>query len=237
MSAPRRWVDDPSADEALRELLRGAPAARPLDPMTRRRLGAKVLRSSAVPAVAASWLFVKSAAAALGVVLGAGVVAQSIGVVQLSAPKPAVETSVVRPRPVALAHPRAIDAPAPAPALPSDVVTEPPAPLLNPAPLLPIAPAAAAASSTLSAEAGLLERARRQMRSAPARALSIAAEHAARFPRGQLASERALIQIEALHRLGRDAEARTLARGLLDGPSAGLYTERVRALLGESLVP
>jgi len=236
VSGPRRWVDDPSADAALRELLRGAPAARPLDPMTRRRLGAKVLRSSAVPAAAASWLFVKSAAAALGVVLGAGVVAQSIGVVQSSAPKSPVDASVARPIPVAPARPRVIDASAPAAALPPDAATEPPAPLLNPAPLLPLAPAAAG-SSTLSAEAGLLERARRQMRSAPALALSIAAEHAAGFPRGQLASERALIQIEALHRLGRDAEARTLARGLLDGPSAGLYTERVRALLGESLVP
>jgi hypothetical protein len=236
MSGPRRWVDDPSADPALRELLREAPAARPLDPMTRGRLGAKVLRSSAVPAVAASWLFVKSAAAALGVVLGAGAVAQSIGLVELSPPKPVADTSVARSAPVAPARPRARDAGVPVRALPLDVASEPPALLLNPAPSLPLAPAAAG-SSTLSAEVALLERARRQLRSAPGLALSIAAEHGARFPRGQLGSERALIQIEALHRLGRDAEARRLARGLLDGPSAGLYTERVRALLGESSAP
>ncbi len=76
------------------------------------------------------------------------------------------------------------------------------------------------------------------MRGAPTAALSFAAEHAKRFPRGQLASERTLIQIEALHRLNRDSEARSLGRGLLAGPGAGLYSERVhQLLLGENLDP
>ncbi|HXK16702.1 MAG TPA: hypothetical protein VNG33_02775, partial [Polyangiaceae bacterium] len=82
-----------------------------------------------------------------------------------------------------------------------------------------------------------LEQARGQMRAAPATALSLAAEHAQRFPHGQLASERALIQIEALHRLGRNAQARALAHGLLLGASAGLYAERVHQLLGENVEP
>jgi hypothetical protein len=75
------------------------------------------------------------------------------------------------------------------------------------------------------------------MRTAPSLALAIAKEHAERFPRGQLASERTLIQIEALHRLGRDAEARSLARGLLGGASAGLYAERIGQLLGDDVQP
>ena len=75
------------------------------------------------------------------------------------------------------------------------------------------------------------------MRRVPSVALQIAAEHAQRFPRGQLGSERTLIQIEALHRLGRDAEARTLADRVLGGASGGLYAERVRQLLGESARP
>ena len=49
----------------------------------------------------------------------------------------------------------------------------------------------------------------------------------------KLAAERTLIQIEALHRLGREREAGQLARGLLAGASGGLYAERVRKLLGE----
>ena len=68
-------------------------------------------------------------------------------------------------------------------------------------------------------------------------ALQIAAEHAQRFPRAQLASERALIQIEALHRLGRDAEARTLARNISGGSGGGLYAERIKQLLGEHAAP
>jgi hypothetical protein len=104
----------------------------------------------------------------------------------------------------------------------------------NPAPSSPVAPPSASGAGSLSAESALLEQARREMRLAPLGALSIAAEHARRFPRGQLAAERTLIQIEALHRLGRDAEARRLAASLSNGASGGLYAERVRRFLGES---
>ncbi|HYP91178.1 MAG TPA: hypothetical protein VEQ59_23595 [Polyangiaceae bacterium] len=229
MNAPRRWIDDAEADEELRELLRGTPRAVPLDPLTRRRLGAKLARASALPAAAAGWLFVKSAAAALGVVLGTGAIAVSAGVLEWQ-PREAVEapaqsaTAPLLPKRAASPAPARVEAAAPP-------VTEPP-PTLNPTPSLPSAPAVSAAAGTLSAEAALLEQARGQMRSAPSRALARAAEHARRFPRGQLAAERTLIQIEALHRLGRDDEARTLSRGLLVGESRRLYAERISRLLG-----
>jgi len=229
MNGPRRWIDDPDADDALREVLRGAPNARPLDPLTRRRLGIKVARVSALPAAAAGWLFVKSAAAALGVVLGGGAIAVSTGIIQLSPP-----VEVARARTVSAAPSRPI-APPRKEAAPPALMAAPP-PSVNPTPSLPAAPIASGAG-TLSLEAALLERARGAMRSEPSLSLSIAAEHAQRFPRGQLASERALIQIEALHRLGRDAEASKLARSVLAGPSAGLYRERVQRLLGESAWP
>jgi hypothetical protein len=230
MSAPRRWVDDPGADEALRELLRGAPSARPLDQLTRKRLGAKVARASALPAAAAGWLFVKSAAAALGVVLGGGALAVSTGAVEWS---PRVHVESAPPR--APVGPARVVAPAAPVRVEPPVVDEPPV-AVNPTPSLPAAPAASV-TGTLSVEAALLERARREMRSAPSLGLAIAAEHAQRFPRGQLASERTLIQIEALHRLGRDSEARALSRALLGGPSAGLYAERVQRLLGADTGP
>ena len=234
MNAPRRLIDDPEADALLRDVLRGVPPARTLDQVTRRRLSAKVARASAVPVVAAGWLFVKSAAAALGVVLGSGAVAVSTGVLDLS---PRVEPSAVQPAP--RVRPRTAAAPVAAPTrdeAPEAPVDEPRV-KLNPTPSLPVMSASATGAGSLSAEAALLEPARRQMRVAPERALSLAAEHATRFPRGQLASERTLIQIEALHRLGRDTEARGLARSLLGGASAGLYAERVHRLLGQSLEP
>lgn len=237
MSAPRRWLDDPDADEALREVLRATPRARLLDAVTRKRLRAQVARAAALPAVAAGWLFVKSAGAALGLVLGTGAIAVATGVVEWS-PRPAASSPVTAPS--APRAPRAAPPPAPAPAA---IQSEPgreleaPLPKLNPAPSLPFASPSSSGTGTLSAEAALLEQARRQLRVAPAVALSVAAEHAQRFPRGQLTSERTLIQIEALHRLNRDSEARALGRRLLGGAASGLYAERVRRLLGENLEP
>lgn len=239
MSAPRRWLDDPDADEVLRAVLRQSPRARALDPVTRKRLRAQVARASALPALAAGWLFVKSAGAALGVVLGTGALAVATGVVDWS-PRPAA--SAIASPPALRAVPRPAAAPAPAAtSAPSEAEAEIeqalPLPKLNPAPSLPVASPSGSAAGTLSAEAALLEQARRQMRAAPAVALSVAAEHAQRFPRGQLTSERTLIQIEALHRLNRDAEARALGRSLVGAAGAGLYAERVHQLLGENLQP
>ncbi len=234
MTAPRRWLEDPDADESLRELLRGAPNARPLDQVTRRRLGVKVARVSALPVAAAGWLFVKSATAALGVVLGTGALAVSAGIIEWGPPKsshvaPTVPSASPAPRAPARsapAAPKTTEAPEIAPEAPAL-----PAPQLNPTPSLPVVDSSG--SSRLSAEAALLEAARAKLRRAPAEALALTTQHAVRFQRGQLASERALIRIEALHRLGRDAEARGVARELLGDAGAGLYAERVRQLLGD----
>jgi hypothetical protein len=87
--------------------------------------------------------------------------------------------------------------------------------------------------SVLTAESELLERARSALRRSPLEALRLAGEHAARFPQAQLGSERMLIQIDALHRLGRDSEAQSIAQALLARSPDDLYVERVRKLLGE----
>ena len=235
MSAPRRWLDDPDADQGLRDVLRATPRARSLDAPTRRRLSHKVARTAALPALAAGWLFVKSAAAALGVVLGAGAIAVATGVVEWSAGSPP-RGAVALPSAVRQAPPPPVLPAAPLPvAVPVAEVAPPPK--LNPSPSLPVASPSNSGAGTLSAETALLEQARASLQGAPARALAFAAEHARLFPRGQLASERVLIQIQALHGLGRDVEARALGRSLLGGPGAGLYAERVRQLLGENLDP
>lgn len=234
MSEPRRLVDDPAADVELRRLLRESGGARPLDGTTRRRIGRKVARAAAVPALAAGWvLFVKSAAAALGAVGVAATVATVTGAVEWPerreprAPVPAVAEAPRKSRPL-------VNAPKVAVAPPPETPTAPPE--VNPVPSLPQAPLSAPSGASLSAESTLLEQARREMRRAPAIALQIAGEHAQRFPRGQLASERTLIEVEALHRLGRDEQARVRARALLRGASGNLYAERVRQLLGEGSV-
>jgi hypothetical protein len=228
MNAPERWVDDPLVDEELREVLQKAPAARPLDAATQVRLRARVARAASVPVAAAGWLIVKSAAATLGVAFGAGALAVAAGVVDLG------------PRP------RAPEVPHAAPARRAAPMTNQPAPLAPPSEPAPdaakkidapgvarsAAPSASLGVGSLSAEAAVLEQARHELSFAPDVALSIAAEHASRFPRGQLAAERVMIQIEALHRLGRDAEAEQLARQVLAGKGADLYRERIERLLG-----
>lgn len=235
MNAPRRLLDDPSADQELRDVLRASPRARSLDPLTRRRLRGRVARAAAVPAVAAGWLFVKSAAAALGVVLGTGAIAIATDVVDWSPPAAPPEAApVVVTVPAPRAVPTSVVAPVPTLEPPAEPATPEPA-KAAPSAAFPLASPSASGAGSLSVEAALLERARRELRTAPAVALSVATEHAQRFPRGQLSAERTLIQIDALHRLGRDTEARALARGLLSGGNSGLYAERVHQLLGENL--
>jgi hypothetical protein len=68
-------------------------------------------------------------------------------------------------------------------------------------------PAAKPAPPAQLSEAELLEQARSALKSDPARALSRANEHRARFPGGVLVQEREVIAIQALRQMGRSAEA------------------------------
>jgi hypothetical protein len=234
VSAPRRLVDDPDADVQLRRLLDESAGARPLDATTRRRIGSKVARVAAVPALAAGWvLFVKSAAAALGAVGVAATVATVTGAIEWPErrePRTPVPSPVLR----APSSKGLVSAPQTVAEAPLQEPSAPPT--LNPVPSLPQAPPLVPSGASLSAESTLLEQARREVRRAPAIALQIVGEHAQRFPRGQLASERTLIEVEALLRLGHREQAQVRARALLRGASGNLYAERVRQLLGEGSV-
>lgn len=231
MSAPRRLIDDPTADAGLREVLANGSGARPLEEKTKRRLAAKLSRAAALPAVAAWWLFVKSAVAALGMVGAVATAATLSGVLEWRSDRSSQ-------RPASSSAPRAFAVPSQAPRAPAPSEREPafdagPPLKLNPVPSLP-QPSPPSSAASLAIESALLEQARREMRRAPDVALQIAREHTQRYPRGQLAAERTLLQLEALHRLGRDGEARALGRGLLGGSAGQVYRERARQLLGES---
>lgn len=100
-----------------------------------------------------------------------------------------------------------------APPLVAPPAPEPSAPVLvQPAPAVSVAPSKATLPSKPQppaqlSEAELLEQARSAAKSDPARALSRANEHAARFPHGVLVQEREVLAIQALRQLGRTAEA------------------------------
>jgi len=241
MSDPLRWLDDPEASDELKRALRGAPRAAGLDHVTRERVGVRVGRLAALPFSAITWLSLKSAAA-LGLAGGA-TVAGTLAVVEHYRPLPAHVAVTAAPAHTANAPRRAPSMSEPATtnstAAPS---AEPPAqapavPTLNPPAELPrssqspLPTPSTTSSGGLAEESTLLEQARRALDATPARTLTLVREHAKRFPTGQLGAERNLLEVDALYRLGRHAEARALAERLLARGGGDLYVERVRRLL------
>lgn len=87
------------------------------------------------------------------------------------------------------------------------------------------------ASSTLQEEASILEQARAALGERDEQALRYTQQHRARFPDGQLASEREFISVRALISLGRSVEARRRARVWLGAHPGALYNPQIQALL------
>jgi hypothetical protein len=85
------------------------------------------------------------------------------------------------------------------------------------------------ADADLGAEVVLVRRAEEALAAGnPDGALAAARRHARRFPRGQLARERRLLEIEALCLKGHDLEARRLAEAFAGPGSSVLETQRLR---------
>ncbi|HEY3256485.1 MAG TPA: hypothetical protein VGJ91_21145 [Polyangiaceae bacterium] len=254
MKEPERLSNDNHTPPELRALLRAAQRARPMDPAVRERTGARVARVAALPIAAAGWLSAKTAIAALSIGFGTAIVTL-VAFSPEPTPKVAPAASARNANPARGALDAARAVPVAAHAVAASAVSDPGASALpsnvsafpiEPAGAPPVAvrPVAGRPSPStpsedahgadeLAIESALLERARSALRGAPSEALALVREHAERFPRGQLAAERALIEIDALQRLGRDQEARSLAQAWLARTHDDLYVERVRQLLGK----
>jgi hypothetical protein len=228
MTEPTRWRDDPEAAPAgVLALLDAARSAPPLPTRVRQRVGRRLGRLAAAPAATMTlWAIVKNAAAAGTVGL---VTVATVTVVARRVHPPAPPPVVAA---VAASLAPARDAPPPAPA-PSTTVRPSPVASLPPDPAIALAPSDAdpPPRDSLAMEAELVERARRALDDDPVLALSLAREHARLHPRGQLAAERVIVEIQALARLGRRVEAHRLAVAVLEGSPDGLYAERIRSLL------
>lgn len=83
----------------------------------------------------------------------------------------------------------------------------------------------------LAEELRQLELIRQRLRGSPAQALSEADAHARRFPHGTLGPERELLRVDALLRLGREAEARRLGARMLAAPEGHPYRAQLEKLL------
>jgi hypothetical protein len=78
----------------------------------------------------------------------------------------------------------------------------------------------------------LLRAARQAVGDRPERALALTDEHAQRFPSGMLGQEREAIAIEALVKLGREAQAKARARSFVAAHPSSPYRSRIETAIG-----
>jgi hypothetical protein len=205
---PSRLLDAPSTPEGLRNSLRSAQSDVGNDAQLARiagRLGPLLGAGVAVGGGAAATA--KVATLSGGAKLGlAGLALAAVGGGALwlsSAGSPATPSPA--PQVVSVAPVEAVKPP-PVVANPAPTAAESALTPAEPA-VSVVAPQEKPAAPVQLSEAELLEQARLTLKSDPNRALQRANEHARRFPRGVLVQEREVLAIQALRRLGRDAEA------------------------------
>jgi len=221
--------------KALLDLGRDGDALRARDKARLKRVVLAQVAATSVVATtstAAAWTAV--AAKVVGVAVVVGSVAVGVAVVSPKpAAAPAPSATVAMPRP---------STPAPSvvrKALPPPPAREAPPPPVNPPPVVtarppePVPAPVAAAPTTLEEETRLLHAAEDAMKAGSAdRALAALGEHAARFPNGDLAHERAADRVFALCLAGRQDEARRAADDFLAAEGVGPLAARVRASCG-----
>jgi len=237
---PRRLSDDPEAPAALREAIEAGRAELPSDAQLD-ALAAKLGPllgpgggggdggagggpSVEPTGVTATGSIAAKAVGGLGLAAG-GIAAVGIATRPSDAPP--------RPPPPPVEAPAAAEAgPAPSP-LPEgvdvpDLVEEP-----DEAPAGHARRAAPRFETDPAAELALIREAQAALRSNPSEALRLAAEHARRFGVGALGQEREVVAIDALHRLGRDADARARAERFRAQWPRSAHRRRIDVILGE----
>ncbi len=245
-----RWRDAGAGPEGARELLRTARPPQRMTAPQRARSAARVSRLASIPLAASlALMWAKGIAAAAGIGVAGYVLATEIAPrLDVALDAPSVHVSARPPSPSAMRvlshapipateHSREpLATPPMAPSASAGAWCAPPradsarpeATTAKIAPLATIAP-----MDPLAREASLLESARAALSSEPARALELLNRHAREFPRGKLVLERELLAVEALHRMGRNAEARTRGASLVATDPSGPYAARVSSLLAD----
>jgi hypothetical protein len=223
------WLDDEDVPPEVRRLLEVGSGPEPLPGEAFARSRRRLTALAAAPLAAGAFFWAQQFAlgAGLGIAVSLGVAAAQGTFARTTEPQ--------RPPPSASASANAgaVTAPnSPRAALPaaSSEPSSPPRELVEPR-TRPLP--ASSAEDPLTAEAGLLEQARRSLASDPALSLALLDEHARRFPRGMLHVEREVLAIDALVRGGRRAEAEARAARLRAAAPGSLYQARLARILGK----
>lgn len=228
MNEPKRWSENGSeVDPVLRSVLRYAQDQGP-DPAQLQRILRGASSASERPPTRPprpARAFLSAMAAGLSVALGGLAWASYV-----SAP---IQPRTALPSALAVAL-RA--APKPRPRTPPPVPVAPTAapshaPATAPAPSVTPAPSVAPATSADVRDATWLAQARSSLSADPARALVQLRDHQVHFPTSPLGEERAALQIEALSRLGRTAEAASQLDAFETRFPRSPYRRRLHALV------
>jgi hypothetical protein len=220
------WLEDEGVPPEVRRLLDVGKGTEPLEGDALVRSRRRVAALTTVPLAAGAFFWAQQFA--LGAAIGIGV---SVGVAAAQG-----------------MFTRAPDPPRASPSAAAGGVTSAPANAKVPAlPVLPNEPAAEQrelhqahtapvpaprAQDSMTAEAALLEQARRSLASDPALSLAILDEHARRYPHGALHVEREVLAVDALVRASRRSEAETRAARLRATSPGSLYQARLARILG-----
>jgi hypothetical protein len=238
MNDPKRWSHPASdVDPVLRSVLRYAQSCEPSSEELQQlvRGGSQPITVRPLPR-RTTWVLGLVAVLACGAALAAHASGLRFNpsIVPDVGPPPSVARSEPKPAPAALAPSAA--RPTLPPAQPQTSMQEPPS-----------APPSVSRASTASAsraepppneprastaqDAQLLQQARAELASNPARALSLTRDHAVHFPDSPLVVEREALQIEALARLGRRNEAAVALAVFEARYPRSPYARRLHALL------
>jgi len=249
MTDPRRLIDD-DVTEFEAALLRAGRGEAPPPGARNRALAAVGIASGVVAATATA---TTAAAATKGGGFFAGALAlKAFGAVVLVGAVSVGGVQYVKSRRAPAPQPT-VQAPAPIPAKPivvaaPVVVAKPtiasPDPTVAPEPPKEVAPSptsakleAPAPQPSLTKELAVLDEARKALASDPTRALSLVDQHDKSFPGGALAQESTVLRIDALARLGRTSEAKSLAQTFLAAHPDSPNAPRVRKIIDTTSNP
>lgn len=239
MKDPTRWrAPGGAAPPGARELLARARGMRPMTAAERSRSAARIAGLAAVPVAGGVLVTFSGIASAAGIsAVGAALVVGGIALAQ-PAPEPLPPASkgiaVAATRRIFLTTLPATPSREPVPKLPPTPTTEraePPPRGKDPHASKGSAASRGHADDALRREAALLEEATALLNGNPNDALARLELHGREFPQGRLALERQMLTVDALRRIGRVVEARTLGNALVAQPGGSLYAARLRSLL------
>lgn len=237
---PHRWLEDPAANPRLTELLESSGAPLDLPAAVNARVGEALQQLASTAARA-------GVAATAKPSLLANLVAKPVivGSIALAAAGGGLAGYRLMARQSSVAESPGVVAEVRSPAVeqPAATPVEPPAATVSDLPLesdravvaRPRAQAiATASSSTLAEEARLLESVRAAIATDPSAARRILTQYDARFPRGALKQERALLAVRLAVAEGRRGEAKAQATELENAAKDSPYAKKAREVVDSS---